>query len=116
MNQFNSNKKFTPAFTYPVNWSTGDNQFDDKDINPKTLSLKIPVKSIPEFCAFLMALEADKSKHKKTKSNTKQKENNDDDLVVYINAKGRESDDGYGMYGNINPAKINYIDSNEIPF
>ena len=33
--------------------------------------------------------------------------------VVYLNGKGRESQDGNGFFGNINPRKI---DSGEVPF
>ena len=112
MAQFNS--EFVPAFPYSIKWSTGVNTFDDADRNPKTIGLAIPVASIPAFCAYLMALEADTSKHKKDKSvwdATARQEAKGD--LVYINGKGKDSQDGNGSFGNINPKRI---DSGEIPF
>tara|TARA_R100000781_G_scaffold29868_1_gene21920 strand:+ start:734 stop:1063 length:330 start_codon:yes stop_codon:yes gene_type:complete len=96
---------FVPAFKYPIKWSVGDNTFDDSDKNPKTIGLAIPVESIPDFINFLMALESDTSKHKQGK--VWSKENGEEKKpVVYINGKGKESNDGYGCFGNINPRKI----------
>jgi hypothetical protein len=96
---------FVPAFPFPVKWSVGDNTFDDKDKNPKTIGLAIPVDSIPGLINLLMALEADTSKHKQGK--VWSKENGEEKkAVVYLNGKGKESNDGYGCFGNINPRKI----------
>tara|TARA_R100001530_G_scaffold135930_1_gene114555 strand:+ start:484 stop:813 length:330 start_codon:yes stop_codon:yes gene_type:complete len=96
---------FVPAFKYPIKWSVGDNTFDDSDKNPKTIGLAIPVESLPDFINFLMALESDTSKHKQGK--VWSKENGEEKKpVVYINGKGKESNDGYGCFGNINPRKI----------
>ena len=103
----NFKSDFVPAFRYPIKWSTNDNTFDDAEKNPKTIGLAIPVKSIPAFCAYLMALETDTSKHKKDKpvwDATERKEVKED--LVYINGKGRESQDGQNCFGNINPRKI----------
>jgi len=103
MAQFNS--EFVPAFPFPIKWSTGENTFDDSDRNPKTMGLAIPVESIPAVISHLMALEADTSKHKQGK--VWSKENGEEKKpVVYINGKGKESNDGYGCFGNINPRKI----------
>ena len=103
MADFQSN--FVPAFPYPIKWSTGDNTFDDKDKNPKTIGLAIPVDSIAGLVNLLMALEADTSKHKQGK--VWSKENGEEKkAVVYLNGKGKESNDGYGCFGNINPRKI----------
>ena len=61
--------------------------------------------SIPGFISLLMALEADTSKHKQGK--VWSKENGEEKKpVVYLNGKGKESNDGYGCFGNINPRKI----------
>ena len=96
---------FVPAFTYPIKWSVGDNTFDDADKFPKTMGLAIPVESIPGLIDFLMALEADTSKHKQGK--VWSKENGEErKFVVYLNGKGMNSNDGYGCYGNISPRKI----------
>ena len=97
--------EFVPAFPYPIKWTTGDNTFDDAEKNPKTIGLAIPVESIPGLCDYLMALEADTSKHKQGK--VWSKENGEEKkAVVYINGKGRESQDGYGSFGSISPRKI----------
>ena len=97
--------EFVPAFPYPIKWSANDNPYDDKDKNPKAMTLVIPVESIPGFISHLMALEADTSKHKQAK--VWSKENGEEKkAVVYINAKGKESQDGYGSFGNISPRKI----------
>ena len=96
---------FVPAFTYPIKWSVGDNTFDDADKFPKTIGLAIPVDSIAGLVNLLMALEADTSKHKQGK--VWSKENGEEKkAVVYLNGKGKESNDGYGCFGNINPRKI----------
>ena len=97
--------KFQPALPYPIKWSTGDNTFDDAEKNPKTIGLAIPVDSIAGLVNLLMALEADTSKHKQGK--VWSKENGEEKkAVVYLNGKGKESNDGYGCFGNINPKKI----------
>ena len=97
--------KFVPAFPYSIKWSTGDNTFDDADKFPKTIGLAVPVKSIPGLIDLLMALEADTSKHKNKGvwDIAAQEEVKED--VVYINGKGRDSNDGYGSFGNITPRK-----------
>ena len=96
---------FVPAFPYPIKWSVGDNTFDDSDKNPKAIGLAIAVDSIPGLINHLMALEADTSKHKQGK--VWSKENGEEKKsVVYLNGKGRDSNDGYGCFGNINPRKI----------
>ena len=100
------NTEFIPALPYPIKWTTGDNTFDDAEKYPKTMSWAIPVESIPAFISHLMSLEADTSKHKQGK--VWSKENGEEKkAVVYINAKGKESQDGYGSFGSINPRKIN---------
>ena len=99
------NNDFVPAFPYPIKWSTGDNTFDDAEKNPKTIGRAIPVDSIPGLINLLMALEADTSKHKQGK--VWSKENGEEKkAVVYLNGKGKESNDGYACFGNINPRKI----------
>jgi len=99
--------EFVPAFPYAIKWSANDNPYDDKDKNPKAMTLTIPVESIPGLISHLMALEADASKHKHNKGvwdiEARREEKKS---VVYINAKGKESQDGCGSYGNISPRKI----------
>tara|TARA_R100000458_G_scaffold59379_1_gene69795 strand:+ start:691 stop:1023 length:333 start_codon:yes stop_codon:yes gene_type:complete len=108
----NSNK-FNPALKYAIKWTVGENTYEDADKYPKKLGLCIPVDSIPDFINLLMALEADKSKHKEGKVYDFEIGKEKDADVVWINAKGMAGD--YGDYGNINPQKIE-SSSDAIPF
>ena len=103
---------FNPALKLPIKWSIGDNRFDDDD--SKVLTLTIPVESLNEFIDHLKALSYTKQKQgevydfkKKEKVKTQ---------CIYINAKG--IDGQYGLFGNINPQKIEngQPDIDEIPF
>ena len=103
---------FNPALKLPIKWSIGDNRFDDDD--SKVLTLTIPVESLDEFIVHLKALSYTKQKQgevydfkKKEKVKTQ---------CIYINAKG--IDGQYGLFGNINPQKIEnqQPDIDEIPF
>ena len=92
---------FNPALKLPIKWSIGDNRFDDDD-DSKVLTLTIPVESLNEFIDHLKALSYTKQKQgevydfkKKEKVKTQ---------CIYINAKG--IDGQYGLFGNINPQKI----------
>ena len=104
---------FNPALNLPIRWSIGDNRFDDDD-DSKVLTLTIPVESLNEFIDHLKALSYTKQKQgevydfkKKEKVKTQ---------CIYINAKG--IDGQYGLFGNINPQKIEnqQPDIDEIPF
>ena len=104
---------FNPALNLPIKWSIGDNRFDDDD-DSKVLTLTIPVESLDEFILHLKALSYTKQKQgevydfkKKEKVKTQ---------CIYINAKG--IDGQYGLFGNINPQKIEnqQPDIDEIPF
>ena len=102
--------KYEPALKHPIKWSVGENNFDDSDQNPKSLSLFIPVESIQDLTNHLMNLMDDSSKLKKGK--VWDFENKEEIEVdgVYLNAKGKNGE--YGDFGNINPKKI----STELPF
>ena len=104
---------FNPALKLPIKWSIGDNGFDDDD-DSKVLTLTIPIESLDEFIDHLKALSYTKQKQgevydfkKKEKVKTQ---------CIYINAKG--IDGQYGLFGNINPQKIEnqQPDIDEIPF
>ena len=112
MPQFNNS--FEPAFKYPIKWSVGDNNFDDKDKNPKTISLCIPVDSIPDLINHLMALESDHMKHKEGKVWSFETKQEKEVPVIYLNGKGREGNYS-SCFGNINPQKI-AESSSEMPF
>ena len=105
--------EFNPALKLPIKWSIGDNRFEQDD-DSKVLSLCIPVESLNEFIDHLKALSYSKQKQgevydfkKKEKVKTQ---------CIYINAKG--IDGQYGLFGNINPQKIEnqQPDIDEIPF
>jgi glutaredoxin len=112
MSQFNNS--FEPAFKYPIKWSVGDNTFDDKDKNPKTISLCIPVDSIPDLINHLMALESDHMKHKEGKVWIFETKEEKEVPVIYLNGKGREGNYS-SCFGNINPQKV-AESSSEMPF
>ena len=110
-----SNFDFNPALRNPIKWTVSENNYDENGKNPRQLSLAIPIDSIPDFINYLMALEADTSKHKPGKvwdfSNNEEKEVD----VVWINAKGKAGQ--YGDLGNINPQRIEPSGSSEeLPF
>ena len=109
-----SNNSFKPALKYPIKWSVGDNHFDDKDKNPKTISLCIPVDSIPDLINHLMALESDHMKHKDGKVWIFETKEEKEVPVIYLNGKGREGTYS-SVFGNINPQKI-AESSSEMPF
>ena len=101
---------FDAALPKQIKWSVNDNRFDDKDKNPKSLSLFIPKESIGAFCNHLMNMADDPDLVKIGKVynfGTQQKEEVEG---IYINGKGRFSQDESNSYGSINPQKIDSID------
>ena len=95
---------FQAALPQVIKWSVSDNEFDDKDKNPKTLRLFIPKESIAAFAQHLTAMAADSAKLKNGK--VWNYDNNQEVEVrgVYLNAKGKSGE--YGDFGNINPALL----------
>lgn len=104
------NTPFEPAFTRPLKWSVGENNFDDADINPKSLSVFIPVESILDLSNHLMTLRDDPNKVKTGKVWDYENKQEIEVEGVYLNAKGKTGD--FGDFGNINPKKI----AKELPF
>jgi hypothetical protein len=104
----NFSDRFVPALPKPVTWSVKDNEFDDSDVNPKSLSLFVPVQSIQSLANHLIALGDDMNKRKKGKVWDYEAKEQVEVEGVYINAKGKSGD--WGDFGNINPRMI------EIPF
>jgi len=94
---------FEPALRRPLKWSVSDNSFDDKDINPKSLSVFVPIESIQDLTNHLMALMDDPSKRKRSGVWDFEKKEEVEVEGVYLNAKGKCGD--YGDFGNINPKK-----------
>ena len=98
--------KFVPALKYPIKWSVGDNTFDDSDKNPKAIGLAIPVDSMRDLIEHFEKLLADTESYKTGKVWNFAEKREEKVPVIYLNGKGKESNDGYGCFGNINPRKI----------
>ena len=58
---------FNPALSLPVTWQVKENTFDDKDKNPKTLSLFVPVEVAQDFAQHLFNLADNAEKHRSGK-------------------------------------------------
>ena len=101
------------ALPSPLKWSVQDNRFDDSVRNPKTLSVAIPLESIPALIDHLMKLESDKSKHKTIKAYDFDSNEETEITAIYLNGKGKDGEYG-GPFGLINPAKI--ATDSELPF
>ena len=95
--------KFDPALPYPINWSVGENSYDEDGKFPSQLALAIPIESIPAFCDYLMSLGDNRDKVKTNRVWDFSKKEEVEVDVVWINAKGK--DGNYGAFGNINPQK-----------
>jgi hypothetical protein len=101
---------FTPALPKPAKWAVNDNRFNENGKNPKTLSVFIPLDSVPAFANHLMSLADDKNKHKEGDTFNYSTMSKEKCVGVYLNCNGREGD--YGAFGNINPAQI----KQELPY
>ena len=103
---------FNPALSLPIKWSIGEDRFNDDD-DAKVLTLTIPVDSLNQLIDHLKALSYTKQKQgevydfkKKEKVKTQ---------CIYVNAKGMDGQ--YGLFGNINPQKIEDVPTtDELPF
>ena len=102
---------FNPALSLPIKWSIGEDRFNDDD-EAKVLTLTIPVASLDKFIDHLKALSYTKQKQgevyefkKKEKVKTQ---------CIYVNAKGLDGQ--YGLFGNINPQKLEREVNEELPF
>ena len=103
---------FNPALSLPIKWSIGEDRFNDDD-EAKVLTLTIPVASLDQFIDHIKPLRNTKQKQgevyefkKKEKVKTQ---------CIYVNAKGLDGQ--YGLFGNINPQKIEDVPTtDELPF
>ena len=103
---------FKPATPYPIKYSTSDNEYEDQEKYPKTLSLFIPVESVSGFCDHLMKLVDTKTTEGKVWDYSQNKEIEVEG--IYINAKGKVGK--YGDFGNINLNFIEPTTGDDIPF
>ena len=101
---------FNPALPLPIKWNISDDRFDPEK---QVLSLTIPVDSVTHLIDHLQNLVNSKAKdgevydfNKKEKVKTK---------CVQIYSKAMDGQ--YGVFGNINPQKIeNAPSTNDLPF
>ena len=103
----NSNFDFNPALPLPIGFKIQDGKYG------KQLSLFIPTESITHFMDHMQNLVNTKSTSGKVYLG--KEKGNINTEGIYINAKTLESE--YGIYGQINPQKIeNAPSTNELPF
>lgn len=95
---------FDPAFPRPIKWSTGENRFEDRDKNPTTMSLFIPLESVHAFANYLMNLADDEERHKTGKVWDYETRSEVEVPGIYVNGKGRDGRDG--SFGTINPKAV----------
>ena len=101
---------FDAALPKQIKWSVNDNRFDDKDKNPKSLSLFIPKESIGAFCNHIMNMVDNPDSVRTGKVYNFSTQSKEEVEGIYINGKGRFSQDESNSYGSINPQKIDVPD------
>jgi len=103
----NSNFDFNPALPLPIGFKIQDGKYG------KQLVLFIPTESITHLMDHMQNLVNTKSTSGKVYLG--KEKGNINTEGIYINAKALESE--YGIYGQINPQKIeNAPSTNELPF
>ena len=101
---------FNPALPLPIKWSIGDDRFNE---GQQVLSLTIPVDSVTYFIDHLQNLVDQKAKEGEVYDFNKKEKIKTQCIQIYSKAM----DGQYGVFGNINPQKIeNSPSSNELPF
>ena len=91
-----TNSQFNPALPLPIKWNINEGKFGNQ------LTMCIPVESVTHLMEHLQNLVNTKTSDGKVYDFNKKE--NVTTKVIYINAKALEGD--YGIYGNINPQKI----------
>jgi len=103
--------QFKPALPLPVKFSTSENEYDDSEKFPKTMSLFVPLESIQPLCDHMIKKGDTQLKTGKVWDYTKKEEV--EVQGIYLNAKGKEGK--YGDFGNINP-KLIELSTDDMPF
>ena len=98
-----TNSQFNPALPLPIKFNINDGKFGNQ------LTLCIPVESVTHFMDHIQNLVNTKTSDGKVYDFTKKE--NVQTKCIYINAKALEGD--YGIYGNINPQKIEGVSSSQ---
>ena len=102
--------QFNPALPLPIKWSIGDDRFNE---GQQVLGLTIPVDSVTHLIDHLQNLVNTKAKENEVYDFKQKKKIKTQCVQIYSKAM----DGQYGVFGNINPQKIeNSPSSNELPF
>ena len=102
--------EFNPALPLPIKWNIGDDRFNE---GQQVLSLTIPVDSVTHLIDHLQNLVNTKAKENEVYDFKQKKKIKTQCVQIYSKAM----DGQYGVFGNINPQKIeNSPSTNELPF
>ena len=102
--------QFNPALPLPIKWSIGDDRFNE---GQQVLGLTIPVDSVTHLIDHLQNLVNTKAKENEVYDFKQKKKIKTQCVQIYSKAM----DGQYGVFGNINPQKIeNSPSTNELPF
>ena len=91
-----TNSQFNPALPLPIKWNINEGKFGNQ------LTMRIPVESVTHLMEHLQNLVNTKTSDGKVYDFNKKE--NVQTKCIYINAKAMEGE--YGVFGNINPQKI----------
>ena len=101
--------QFNPALPLPIKWSIGDDRFNE---GQQVLSLTIPVDCVPYLTEHLMNLVDQKAKDGEVYDFNKKEKVKTQCVQIYSKAM----DGQYGVFGNINPQKLEQKVNEELPF
>ena len=101
--------EFNPALPLPIKWNIGDDRFNE---GQQVLSLTIPVDSVTHLIDHLQNLVNTKAKEGEVYDFAKKEKVKTQCVQIFSKAM----DGPYGVFGNINPQKINTEVNEELPF
>ena len=99
---------FNPALPLPIKWNISDDRFDPEK---QVLSLTIPVDSLTHLIDHLQNLVNTKAKEGEVYDFAKKEKVKTQCVQIFSKAM----DGPYGVFGNINPQKIESVNE-ELPF
>ena len=99
---------FNPALPLPIKWTINDDRFDPEK---QVLSLTIPVDSLTHLIDHLQNLVNTKAKEGEVYDFAKKEKVKTQCVQIFSKAM----DGPYGVFGNINPQKIESVNE-ELPF
>ena len=101
--------EFNPALPLPIKWNIGDDRFNE---GQQVLSLTIPVDSVTHLIDHLQNLVNTKAKEGEVYDFAKKEKAKTQCVQIF----SKVMDGQYGVFGNINPQKINTGVNEELPF